>query len=273
MKVMWDKMARPQIDEYDSFVTLQLAAINMRKNGSNSNITSSQIYFADNSVEIGYITENAPGTPFNINAQLKMHDNIISAENYLRNWKTGFNQFKRIINTFHPMTSPKLQECEFGLGLGSSSHSLQNTFGKMYATIYDPLGLAQAFVHELAHNKLRALGINNDRAKDFILNSDQELYFSPVVNTDRPLPAILHATYSFTYVLALDIAILNHSNCESTNRIISKLLQKNSSIVSYGLNTLKANLNLTEIGYEFLEGFYSWANELLSITERHIGEL
>ena len=42
---------------------------------------------------------------------------------------------------------------------GSASHAFESHVGTMCATVADPVGLAQALVHELAHTKLRCLGI------------------------------------------------------------------------------------------------------------------
>jgi HEXXH motif-containing protein len=84
------------------------------------------------------------------------HPNLAAAEKLLEAWPDIAVQFPQLIDTIQPWTDTTMTP-EFWLSVpGSSSHSLEDEFGIIMATVDSPIGLAQALVHEMAHHKLRA---------------------------------------------------------------------------------------------------------------------
>jgi hypothetical protein len=70
--------------------------------------------------------------------------------------------------------------------IGSCSHAFETEFGTFYATIHDPYALAQAFVHEMAHMKLFALGFGKESTGKLIRNPLREQYHSTIRTSPAP---------------------------------------------------------------------------------------
>src|SRR5260221_11585139 len=93
--------------------------------------------------------------------------------------------------------------------LGSSSHSDEAEFGIIYASVESPLCLAQAMVHEMAHHKLRALGISAESATRLITNDPAQLFDCPIrKDRKRPMIALFHEEYTFVHVTCLDLHMI-----------------------------------------------------------------
>jgi hypothetical protein len=75
-------------------------------------------------------------------------------------------------------------------------------FGAMWSTVDCPFMLAENFVHEMAHQKLYGIGIFKEHCTGLIANDPGEGFRSPVLDYPRPMTAIVHAVYSYMYVIA-----------------------------------------------------------------------
>lgn len=96
------------------------------------------------------------------------HATFQKAEAFLRRWPLGFAQVKALVHTVAPAVYRDLTEDQWGEITGSCSHCFDHEFGLLYATIHDPMGLAQALVHEMAHMKLFALGFGKESSGHLI---------------------------------------------------------------------------------------------------------
>jgi HEXXH motif-containing protein len=190
----------------------------------------------------------------------------------VRRWPAAFRQFQLLMHTFYPIRfdDSGIVTDKFR---GSASHSFAAAPGTMCATVNDPVGLAQAFVHEMAHTKLRALGIQVETGTEFIVNDPNELYESPIRKDEpRPMTAVFHAEYSFIYVTELDLRMLDDSADAAESNHIMMLLARNVPRVEEGLRTLTARVRLDWKGERLMEGFLNWAEDAIRRGRRTLGK-
>lgn len=140
--ISWKRLAKPQADQYDSLVALEFA----HRNGYTRTEISEEPSFFDGQVALRNIfillaSYCIPAAPD--------HQSIEKACNLLRLEPTIFTQFQLLIESVSPFINTK--------DLHNCSLSNHGAFGKIAATVDDPVAFAEALVHEIAHHKLRAL--------------------------------------------------------------------------------------------------------------------
>lgn len=259
-------MAEPQADGYDTQVTLRFARLryddSRRANyGESSSRRGPRIF--DDAVVVRHYD-----TPYRHQARLAngplRHPNIDRAVELVRLWPEAYAQFKALIHAFNPLIDPQVAEQRWVLGSGSSSHCHRVEHGVIYATIFDPFGLAQSFVHEMAHTKLFALGIWLTRSEGLITNPAEAVYDSPIIlDRKRPMPAVFHAVYSFIHVTALDIVMLKHASSQAERRVLLRFLRRNVARMEQGIAVLKRDLQVDSNGRVFVDGFLEWAGRVV----------
>jgi HEXXH motif-containing protein len=163
----------------------------------------------------------------------------------------------------HPYTN--LSQAMLGeFAFGSSSHSFEFEFGSIHATVDHPLGFAQALIHEMAHQKLRALGVSFESAHRIIVNDPKQLFESPIRKDQlRPMTAVFHAQYSFIHVTALDLAMLGEAASERERQSILMLLARNVPRMQAGYEEIEKHVRLDDAGEVFVGAFMSWSRQLL----------
>jgi hypothetical protein len=188
------------------------------------------------------------------------HPNVRKACELVRMWNVAFSQFQSIIDCVGVFVDSRWPDDRV---LGSMSHHLG--FGKIVCTLNNHVGFAAGLVHEMAHQKLRALGVEMEFAEQLICNSPSELFMSPIRHDSlRPMSAVLHAQYSFTYVAALMIVIIRARLEPARDLLIAKeylsiLLPK----LEFGLAIIEKNAVTDDIGSAFLEGYADWLERIL----------
>jgi hypothetical protein len=262
----WSRAAAPQEDQYDALLALHLA--------STTTTTQRPATFVrrpigdaptifDGAVAVRYVQPVAPGAPAFGNGPVD-HPNINAAVEYVRRWPIAFEQFRLLMDSFHPLVRPDVATNEYREGFGSFSGSEDALLGALFATIFDPIGLAQAFVHEMGHNKLRALGVNIESAHRLVLNASDEMYVSPVIkDKSRPMTAVLHAEYSFTYITALDIELIRSEKNEERLQLLLRLLKRNLARIEEGLGDIKQHIRVDDEGEAFMAGLYTWIDQII----------
>ena len=134
----------------------------------------------------------------------------------------------------------------------------------MWATIYCPFGLAEAIVHELAHQKLRALGVSFEYATTIVGNDPSKLYSSPIVKERlRPMTAVLHAEYSYVHVTSLDIHILTAEKDTCRREVLRGVLKKNQARIQDGYETIQKHFHPGAHGREFMAAFSHWTENTI----------
>jgi hypothetical protein len=269
--IEWRRVAEPQHDQYDTLVALEYSGW---ANGRPPVRTADCPTIFDGQVAVQPLAgeyQSIVGLHGLHSAPLDSVE-MKHAVELVRRWPVAFRQFQLLMHTFYPMImdDPGMHTGQFR---GSASHSFASAPGTMCATINDPAGLAQAFVHEMAHTKLRALGIQIEGAGEFIVNQPSELYESPIrKDKPRPMTAVFHAEYSFIYVTELDIMMLDGAIArEESNRILA-LLARNVPRVEEGLRTLTSHARLDRKGERLMEGFLKWAGDTVRRGRIRLGK-
>jgi len=200
MNIDWLRMVKPQSDGHRTHHLKALLSQALRA-------TRSQWYQALPEVTPCFIqgrvklTHAFGAVPSTFKAGSLEHPHLPLAEAYLSQWPEAYQKFPEIVWGVHPVEiesdDPLMQQASF-------SGSNLSRYGLIYISMEDPLAMAEAVVHEMTHTKLFALGIQVDTAECFLRNAPEERYYSPVVDSLRPIPALLHAVYSFIHILELD---------------------------------------------------------------------
>lgn len=200
------------------------------------------------------------------------HPNISKAIELLKSWPEIYVQFGEIIREFQPMYLP---DCNTSGQLGSMSHQPPATFGSMWATVNDPVCLAQAFVHELAHNKLFALGQQFESSGPLFLNPESELFDSPIrLDIPRPMSAIFHGVYAFTHVLSLNLKWLEADSLAGDERnYLLQLLNKNLNRVRIGLQLVLTCARPTSFGEQFVREAIAWAEKEITFAHKYMDKM
>jgi len=266
-RIDWSRLARPQEDGYDTEVILDLATGGgsllrpepWRRRSAEGAPTLFGGRVAVRNREQGGLPapHYAPAAPD--------HPNLAAAAAILSLWPAAAAQFATLVDTIQPWTDTTIPDHARAIP-GSSSHSEEAEFGIVMVTVDSPFGLAQALVHEMAHHKLRALGVSLLRAERLVANDPNQLYTSPIiVGRKRPMTAVLHAQYSFIHVTALDVAVYRGAGEASELREQAVyLLARNVPRMEAGYDELGRHLQTDEDGAAFQSGFMAWSAEVLS---------
>ena len=158
----WGRLAEPQADQYDSDVVLELASSTTSAGRSQfyrrSPVGDSPTVF-EGQVAVRYVYRSLPEFA-SLSTQFQDapvdHPNIRMAAEYVRCWPVGYAQCLRLLEAIHPAMDPRIPLESIEVYRGSACHSYEQLFGTMWTTIFCPIGLAEAIVHEMAHQKLRA---------------------------------------------------------------------------------------------------------------------
>jgi HEXXH motif-containing protein len=263
--VDWARMAEPQDDGYDSDITLRLAETEvtpLRPVHYRRRSTDGEVTFCDGAVAVRQAPERGLFTDAILPARVD-HPNIAAGGALLSRWPNVYAQFKRLIDTVYPYTDP--EQARLGdQALGSSSHSYEENFGSVLCTVDNALGFAQAMVHEMAHQKLRALGVSFESAARLITNNPSEEFESPIrKDRKRPMSAVFHAQYSFIYVTALDLNMLAKADGRRERQLILMLLARNVPRMQSGYEEVAAHVKTDEAGGQFVDAFMKWSSDVL----------
>jgi prolyl 4-hydroxylase len=274
----WSRLAEPQADQYDTGVVLQLASTTTsaarRQPYRRTPVgTSPSIFDGQVAVrhvyralpEFSHLAATYPDAPAD-------HPNLAIAAEYVRRWPLAFMQCQRLLEAIHPALDPRMPPESTEFYRGSSCHSYECLFGTMWSTIFCPLGLAEAIVHEMAHQKLRVLGVSFESATSVVGNEQSRLYESPVIKDRlRPMTAVLHAEYSYVYVTALDIHMLEAEPDTRKQQVLRDVLRRNLARIVEGYETLQRHFTPGVHGQEFIEGLFRWIDNTIDRAKRALG--
>jgi hypothetical protein len=253
--ISWIRVAEPQEDQYDSLVAIELA----RKKGYiRAPIGDAPTAF-DGKVairnDIAFLEPNCvPARPD--------HYNIEKACALIGFWPVAFTQMQLLVESISVFIDTRSDMYENSIG-SISCHG-DKGFGWIAATVNTAEGLAQAMVHEMAHNKLLALGVGLESAERIVLNLPDEKFKSPIrYDSLRPMPAVIHAQYSFTYVVALSIEIIKATkNKEMSYLIAERGLAAKLPKLKFGLEIIEKNAKIDQAGAGFMEGLFRWLDRV-----------
>jgi HEXXH motif-containing protein len=263
--VDWRRMAVPQEDGYDTDVTLRLAENGVspsRPLPYRRRPIDGAATICDGMVAVRQAPELGLMTDRIVPAQVD-HPNIAAGAAFLARWPEAWQQFRRLMDTVYPYTDPE-QARQGKWALGSSSHSYEEDFGSIHATVDNALGFAQALIHEMVHQKLRALGVSFEAADRLIANDPAERFDSPIrKDQTRPMTAVFHAQYSFIHVTALDLRMLAAAEGERERQCILMLLARNVPRMQEGHKEVARHIRTDEAGHSFVDAFMEWSGNVL----------
>jgi hypothetical protein len=255
LTIDWERLSEPQIDQYDSRVILERVGprFEQQRFARHDDIR----VFGDHVVckpNTYWDAEEFPPAE-------ATHPNVALACDFIGRWPAAFEQCKHLLSEVLVSWWSKATSGTVGCSSGPGPSG----FGSICVTIFNPLGAAEGIVHELAHHKLRALGIQMEAAEHLITNSSAELYHSPIrYDQLRPMSAVLHAEYSYMHVAQLDIyAARSPTNFAERRAIASKTLAFYLPKLEYGRRVIKNNIRLDGSGNAFIRGLLSWLDSVL----------
>ncbi len=264
----WSRLAEPQADGYDTAQTLWFAEHETsarrpeayrRRDASGAPTLFDGLVAVRNRASGGLAPPRyAPAAPD--------HAHLARAAAYVGHWPEMARQFPALTDTVQPWSDTSVP-AELWLQVpGSSSHSEEHEFGVVMVTIDSPIATAQAMVHEMAHHKLRALGVSLLGASRLVANDPADLFVSPII-TDRrrPMTAVLHAQYSFIHVTALDVAI--YDAAEEDQQLADQavfLLARNVPRMERGYEEISRHICTDEAGAAFVDAFMAWSARVLA---------
>ena len=256
-EIIWKRVAEPQEDQYDSLVTLHFAREKGYERppvGDAPAILDGKVALSDAIWCVGPYCEPAPPD----------HPNVEKGCELVRQWDAVFTQLQTLTDSVSIFLDSRSELYENTTG-SMSTHD-RETFGRVAATVNTAAGFAHALVHEMSHNKLRALGIRFESAERIIRNSPGQKYLSPIrYDCLRPMQAVFHAQYSFTHVAALDIEVINSGKHVELNPIICRhSLADKLPKLQFGLNVIRRNIEVDDAGADFMIGFFDWSERVLA---------
>jgi hypothetical protein len=268
--VDWHRMAEPQLDQYDTDVTLAAATTSgspLRPEPYVRRSAAGLPTIAGTEIAIRALDQLELRPPRFILAPAD-HPNLGKALCYLRRWPAAYEQFLTLIDSVHPCIDRQLLtdagSLTDGLTGGSYSRSQEWWFGTLCVTVDNAAGCAEAFVRELAHQKLRALGVSQESAWRLVTNSPAELYPTPLsACVARPMTSVLHALYSLLYVVELDLRLIAAEADPAVREHLLRLLRRNVARAESGCQTVARHIRTDAAGAEFTRGLLRWAHRAI----------
>lgn len=265
----WRRMAEPDPDGYDTRMILEL--LRSEPAPWHAAIPAGPPPHREPAIAGGKVAVRIDGDPLLPAPRFAplpgIPANLEQAVAYVSRWPAAAAQWPRIVHTIQPFTDTTLPTGG-PPRLGSSSHNAAARYGTIALTVDCPLGAAQAIVHEMAHHKLRVMGVDNEAAIRLVANPPDALYMSPVVGIPRPMTAVLHAQYSFIHVTQLDLMMLEGESDPDRRADILVLLGRNVPRMEAGAALLRRHALLDADGEAFMDAFMAWTDRVLDEARR-----
>ena len=270
----WSRLPEPQTDGYDTDIALQLArcaGYTRRAIGDNPTILNGK-------VAVRYPDDNYC-TPNGWEPAPSEDPNLEFAAGFLECWPEVRQQFGKIIHSVYPYSEPNLGggSCS-GPAQDASAKSTKTAysgkiFGAINVTVFDPVGTSEALVHELAHQKLWALGVDFEHASRLILNPSNERYPSPVRTDKRPMTALVHAVYAWLYIVNLQLKLMSFEAKRGIEKavlqvFVERYFARNLSNLEKAFKVVVENVKYDTAGEAFFESLFDWGKRLISKGNR-----
>ena len=248
--INWRRMARPQLDGYDTLIFLDLAR--ERYGFVKESPGREPATFG------GAVAVRAPATPYApyLVPAPADHRNVEGAASVIeRAWPEQFKQLADALGWFEPLLDTNFPDDDMMQGCTSGNSA---KYGGVCITVQSPIGAAEGIVHEFGHMKLHAMGVNLMDWTNIVGNAPEELFDSPIrKDIKRPMGAVLQAQYSYIHVLHLDLALRRIGETPA-------MLDLNYQRMKAGKATLDEHFRPGPNGEEFMLGLNEWTLELFA---------
>jgi len=276
LAVDWARLAWPQADGYDTATLLSLLAAETTP-WRHDRVTrpaadAPAIRVGEQRISVGI----GPLGPLIDHPRFEPVSGIPAALErgiaYVRRWPEAAAQWPQIVHRIQCYTDKTISDAERSTWLKSASHSIDERFGEIALTVDSDINIAQCIVHEMAHHKLRAMGVGNERCIRFVTNPSTERYRSPVVpDALRPMTALLHAQYSFIHVTQLDIHMFLAETQPIPSERMRSLLALNVQRMEQGLEVIEQNMRVDDDGEAFMAAFLEWTRSVIRTGNEILG--
>lgn len=262
-RVDWSRVAEPQADGYDSVITLEFAAQNGYTRPSHQAVAR----FLGNAVAL--LPDATVIFPDDYELAPSDHFNVERAEQLIRLWPDGFEQCQRLLDS---VTVFKHRGSFDDYVIGSVCGPGSRGFGSVAVTVDNHVGFAEGLVHEMGHHKLTALGVQLETTQRLLVNDPSVRFPSPIrYDCLRPMSAVLHAQYSYTYILALDLAILRANlDLQRDQCIAERSLAIIAPKLRFGMQVIRAHAAPDRSGELFLTAFGDWVSRVVNESEQFL---
>lgn len=259
----WERLAVPQTDGYDTrWFARRAVACGIHAENKGPAFFGGRVALRP---LLPWSCEDATGLRF-----VTRHPNFRRAEELLALWPQINEQYPLLTSVVCTLYDPLQPEDEL-----TGSISGIGELGQFFTLVNHRIGFAESLVHELAHTKLRLLGIEIEGASALVANSDEHSLSFIRLEEPRPVTALLHAQYAFVHILAFDLRLAAHYEHEDL-RALRCLLENNLALVprlEFGHRSLFESLRPTEHGARFLAPFRDWSlrcfEEAKGLLERY----
>ncbi|WAS90438.1 aKG-HExxH-type peptide beta-hydroxylase [Nannocystis punicea] len=272
--IAWDRLAAPQDDGHDAAVIVRLAAARFPQLDAAraEALAAAEVRVCDGRVAVRHVGERCPRAPDYEHGPLA-DPGLEQALRLLARWPAAARQLPQIVHTISPMRAAARPTARWPELRGSASTSQSSQFGVLWVTTHDPAATAQALVHEMAHNKLFALGLELESSARLIKNPLDRLYVSPIrTDRKRPMSAVFHAQYSFMHVTALDVAMLAGETDRDMRDYLAGLLRRNVERMEAGRREIAEHVETDADGAVFVAAFLDWTAQVLEAGHRALAE-
>lgn len=252
-EIDWMRVGEPQQDGYDTLVAVTLAKQELPWQ---QQPLPARPHAFDGRVALRPWQSDMP-----LNPQLQPgaieQPNLRRAEAYVKSvWPVAHRQFADLVAELAPVD---LREPAGTPRFGSySGHSPAPPFA-IYVTSFDAFGTAESLVHEMAHIKLRCLGVQLESSCRLIFNPPSELYRSSLRAYPRPMTAVVHAFYSWLHITELDTRLA----AIDPERALMRMA-RNCDWIETMAREIAAHIRADAAGDRFLLPLFAWAGRLLT---------
>lgn len=188
------------------------------------------------------------------------HPNIRRAEKWINSWGNLKAELFELISFITPCHEPFARTKNFpGCSCGSD---LSRPFG-LWTTVDSVVGISEGIFHEMAHQKLRHLGVTFDDGGLLLNNPATQTDLSPIrLDVLRPISAILHAQYSYSYVFDVYLHALKEDLDNDEKHELRLAISRVLSRLRFGRSTLLRLARPTNLGEQFLTELWRWFSEM-----------
>jgi HEXXH motif-containing protein len=258
MVIDWSRIAKPQEDGYDVAVLNSMDAVQF---GWRKLEPTTPVTLADGAIAVRptrYSMSMGSGATEALDLTQAWADD---QTRYLSAWTAGYRALRGYMDELWPWWSEHT-----GKGCSSGHHVMTDTLNMraVYVTVNDRQGCAQGMYHEMAHVRLRTLGIHMDTHTGMLLtNGDDERFNSPVrFDIKRPMPAVLQGLYAWLMFIENDWQLMKAG--VSSDDDFGQYTFHNLPKIANGIAEVKKFARTTNAGAAFLQGIYDWSDDLLT---------
>lgn len=271
MNIEWNRVAKPQPDQYDSYVISNF--LNKKYGWEKKLPSAGASTICDEKIAV------VPFHLFPLDSLTLMgvadgcakwnSEHAQKLQPFLQTWNDGHEMLKCLLDEYWPLWSPTMSK--YGMGGVSGHRTVENFinmdfFTAVYSTINNLQGCAQGIYHEVGHIRLESIGIHfEDHDGALLLNKPTELYNSPIRrDKKRPMTAVIQAVYSWLMFCEND---LQCAKISQNSNISAQYLIANLPKIEDGLKEIQDNVKTTPAGRAFMDGYFEWGHDIIIRTK------